>query len=134
VSVIGDLLGDLLAGVAGDALTHGAKQPHFAEGPVNASLGALAAFAGTLGFVFSLMALLSATFKESYLDMGAAIVVGFGLFSWGACYGALRAGRKAPSVTARHLGLAKFGIVVAVPGLIVASVALTLTIIRLVQW
>ncbi len=110
MSPVVEFILDVIASGLGGA---GKPRAPFPEGDTNASLGALAAFAGVLAAIFALALLvitsygsgLSATDYSSL--MGASLIVAI------AAFGGRWAGLRAPSVTSRNLGLARFGCVVA---------------------
>jgi hypothetical protein len=129
IEVVVELLGSAVLELFG-----GKKRapPVFAEGQGNASLGAVSAFFGFLSLVFGILLLPAAIFTASYKDMGPVVLcIASGVTAL-AAFLALRAGRKAPTVTRRNLGLAKFGVIVSTLGLVASILTLVVTAWRIV--
>jgi len=100
----------------------------------NASLGAMSAFLGSISFLFGLVALFGVTDRSTWNEMGPGSVpvlagIAFALAILGG-----RCGRRAPTVTTRSLGLAKFGAVISSMSSLISAIALALSMLRLAQW
>lgn len=113
MSFLMELVANIVAEAAGEAAFRNRKPKYFPEGDANASLGAVAAFAGSLALIFAIPVLLFATYADQFtttdrtgLLLAALVVAALG-------YGGRRAGMRAPQVTSRNLVLAKFGTLVA---------------------
>ena len=85
----------------------------FPEGDENASLGAVAAFAGALSAIFSLALLAITSFGTGLSVRDYASLIGAPLAVAALGFGGRWAGIRAPAVTRRNLGLAMFGRTVA---------------------
>lgn len=135
MSLLGDVLFQLIGVGAVEALRRkkGAPPPPWQD-ESRSSLGAVAAFGGTIGTLFSLVALSGLLFEVSFRDMGAAFLIGCSASSLAICWGSLRAGRRTPEVTSRNLGLAAYGKWAAVPGLVVSGTDVLLWLVRVIQW
>jgi peptidoglycan/LPS O-acetylase OafA/YrhL len=121
-------LGKVFTQLLGDAAAAARRKD------AEASLGAIAAFFGTLSLVFALCALSGASDRASFDYMGAVTVCTMALLCLAGSYGSLRAGRKAPLVTRRHLGLATYGRFISWVGIFVSALALALSVDRVVEW
>jgi hypothetical protein len=132
VSLLGEIFIQLLGEAAIDAFRGSRKSPQsFPEGQTNASLGALSAFTATLGFLFALpvsvIAVLQGPTPE--FDLNAMfILAALGLIG---SFFALVLARRALRVTRRYLGLVRYAVVIALPGLILSVVALVATVVRI---
>ena len=98
-----------------------------AEGVVHSSLGAIAGFCALLSLLFSV-----AILPAAITGVAPFVVVAFcscvaAAFAWIG----IRAGRRAPHVTQRHLTLAKLGLGASVVGLALAGVALFVGMVRM---
>jgi hypothetical protein len=135
VSLLGDVLFQLIGEGAVEALRRKRGTPPAPwHDESRSSLGAVAAFGGTIGTLFSLVALSGLLFEISFRDMGAIFLLGCSLGSLAVCWGSLRAGLRAPEVTSRNLGLAAYGKWAAVPGLVVSGADVLLWLVRVIQW
>jgi hypothetical protein len=102
-----DLVAGGLGGIGRKPLTP------FPEGAGNASLGAVAAFAGALSAIFSLALLAITSFGSRLTVRDYASLIGASLAVAALGFGGRWAGVRAPAVTRRNLGLAMFGRIVA---------------------
>jgi hypothetical protein len=129
------LLGEIAAWIFGEFLGGllGSKTPRqpFPEGDTHASFGAASAFFGSLGILFALLITPAAVLQGPTpgMSLGAiASVATIGLVC--SCIG-LHFGRKAPHVTRRRLGMAKYGVVVSTPGLLLSALSLVVCAVRI---
>jgi hypothetical protein len=135
LSFLGQVLAQLLGEAAAGALSReGRHRAAFPEGEARASLGAVAAFLGTLSLIFGLGALSGASGRVNFNYMGAVPVCSMAAFSLAGAYGAYQAGKRAQLVTWRHRGLAKYGCLISWPAMLASASALILGLIRVVEW
>ncbi len=132
MSFLTELVLNIVAEVGGEAAARNRKPQYFPEGATNASLGAVAAFAGSLALIFAIPVLLFAAYADQFTttDRAGLLVAALAVAALG--YGGRRAGVRAPQVTSRNLILAKFGIFVAslATGMaLVAAIGYTLRLI-----
>jgi hypothetical protein len=59
-------LTELVLNLVGEAATRNRKPKYFPEGETNASLGAVAAFAGSLALIFAIPVLLFAAYADQF--------------------------------------------------------------------
>lgn len=113
----------------------GARKPRapFPEGDANASLGAVAAFAGVLAtiFAFALLGITSYGAAPYATDYGS--LIGASLIVAIVAYGGRWAGLRAQSVTTRNLGLARFGCVVATVALAMSVASVVVGAVHLLR-
>jgi hypothetical protein len=134
MSVLGDLVGQFLGEAAVEAFSRNKNtRVPFRENGVNASLSAMTSFSGVLAFLFSLLLLLWTFVRAGRADAGAwllpILTVVVLLLSWWS----LRAGMRAPLVTQRRLGLARFGVWVSTLALAISGTTLILWLVRAVK-
>jgi hypothetical protein len=135
MSILGEIVSELIGEAVVETFQKNRKpRPPFPEGESNASLGAAAAFGGVLSLIFGLMAFLELLYIETYRDIGRWPLLGFAVGALVTAWFSRAGGRRAPTVTTRNLGLARFGAGVATLALAVSGVALILWIVRIVQW
>lgn len=113
MSFLMELVANIVAEAAGEAAFRNRKPRYFPEGNVNASLGAIAAFAGSLALIFAIPVLLFTAYAERLTTTDRAGLLLASLVIAALGYGGRRAGMRAPQVTSRNLILAKFGTFVA---------------------
>jgi hypothetical protein len=135
MSIVGEILVQLLGDVAGGALSRNrpACDP-FPEGEGNASLGAVALFFGGLALVFSGLFFVSTLDPASFSDVGGPAILGIAAGTFLVALLAYRAGRKAPKVTRRSLRSALVGRWLALPAMVLAMATLGLCVARLLHW
>ncbi len=104
----------------------------FPEGETNASLGAVAAFAGVLAVIFALGLLVNTSYGSGFSVSDYAGLTGASFIVALVAYGGRRAGMRALGVTTRNLGLARFGTVVATLALGMSIASSLLGVIHLV--
>ena len=109
MSFLTDLVVNIVAEAAGEAAFRNRKPKYFPEGPANASLGAVAAFAGSLALIFAIPVLLFTAYADQFATTDRAGLLLAALMVAALGYGGRRAGMRAPQVTSRNLILAKFG-------------------------
>jgi hypothetical protein len=107
LSPILEIITDFFASAVGEAV--GRKHRPFPEGAGNASLGALASFAGVLSFILALALLLNAAYAWNFTINDNLSVIGASVAVALLALGGRWAGARAPRVTRRNLGLARFG-------------------------
>jgi hypothetical protein len=108
-----ELVVNIVAEAAGEAAFRNRKPKYFPVGDANASLGAVAAFAGSLALIFAIPVLLFTAYADQFTTTDRAGLLLAALMVAGLGYGGRRAGMRAPQVTSRNLTLAKFGSFVA---------------------
>jgi hypothetical protein len=133
LSPILEIITDLFANAVGDVVGRKRKRPHFPEGEQNASLGALAAFAGVLALIFALALLLNVVYARNFTVNDYASVLGASLAVALLALGGRWVGVRAHRVTRRNLSLARFGRGVATLALGMALVAALLAAIDLLH-
>lgn len=113
MSFLMELVVNIVAEAAGEAAFRNRRRKYFPEGDANASLGAVAAFAGSLALIFAFPVLLFVAYADQFTttDRAALLLAALAVAALG--YGGRRAGMRAPQVTSRNLILAKFGTFVA---------------------
>jgi len=104
----------------------------FAEGETNASFGAVAAFAGMLAVIFALALLVITSYGSGLSAPDYAGLIGVSSVVALLAFGGRWAGLRAPTVTRRNLGLARFGRVVATLALGMSIIAGLIGAIHLV--
>jgi hypothetical protein len=132
MSFLVELVVNVIAEAAGEAAFRNRKPKYFPEGDANASLGAVAAFAGSLALIFAIPVMLFAAYSGHFTTMDRAGLLLAALVVAALGYGGRRAGMRAPQVTSRNLILAKFGTFVAslATGMaLVAAIGYTLRLI-----
>lgn len=92
------------------------------SGPVSAVLGSFGVLIGLSATRWGLLAESGNTFAA------IAIIAGIGL---GCSYAGYYIGRRAPLVTRRFLGTAKFAVATSAAGMVLASASLVLTVVRI---
>jgi hypothetical protein len=120
--VVSQVVGELLGGLFG---SNKARQP-FPEGETNASFGAASAFFGSLGLLSSLLAAPFAVLEGPTREMSLGAIASVATIGLLCSYIGYHFGRRAPQVTRRRLGMAKYGVVVSVPGILLSAVALVI--------
>lgn len=126
-----EIITDFFASAVGGAVGRKRKHQSFPEGDENASLGAVASFAGVLSFIFALELLLNAAYARNFKVNDYLSVIGASVAVAVLALGGWWAGVRAPRVTHRNLGLARFGRGAAMLALGMALVATLLTSIGL---
>ncbi len=132
MSFLMELVVNIVAEAAGEAAFRNRKPKYFPEGGANASLGAVAAFAGALALIFATPVLLFAAYPDQFTTTARADLLLAALVVAALGYGGRRAGMRAPQATSRNLILAKFGTFVgslATGMALVAAVGYTLRLI-----
>ena len=125
----------LLGESAVDALSKNKKpRAPFSEGEANASLGAISLFSGVLALLFSCLLFASTFDRRSFDDIGALAITVISAAAFLAALLAYRAGRNAPKVTRRHLGMARVGKFLSIPAMFLSVVTLAMCGVRLLQW
>jgi hypothetical protein len=129
------LLGELISQVIGEAAVEafvGSKKPRppFPEGETNASYGAAAAFFGTLGPMFALPTAIVACLWGASPDMPMSAILTLTVVGLLSSVAGIRLGARAPLVTRRNLGLARYGFLVAFVGAFSSIVALVASAVR----
>lgn len=76
MSPILEIITDIVAQAVGDVVWRKQKRRPFPEGEMNASLGAVAAFAGALAFIFALAVLLNAAYTSDFTAKDYASLIG----------------------------------------------------------
>lgn len=104
----------------------------FPEGETNASLGAVAAFAGVLAVIFAPALLVITSYGSRFSVTDYAGLIGASSVVAVLAFGGRWAGSRAPTVTGRNLGLARFGRMVASLALGMSIAAALIGAIRLV--
>jgi hypothetical protein len=113
MSFLMELVVNIVAEAAGEAAFRNRTPRFFPEGHANASLGAVAAFAGSLALIFAIPVLLFTAYADQLTTTDRAGLLLASLVVAALGYGGRRAGMRAPQVTSRNLILAKFGTCVA---------------------
>jgi hypothetical protein len=91
--------------------------------------GAASAVLGSFGFLIGLSATLGGLLADTGKSFAAlAIIAGIGL---GCSYAGYYFGRRAPHVTRRFLGMAKYAVVASAAGMVLAGVSLVLIAARI---
>ena len=127
-----EIVTDFIASALGECIPGERRQQPFPEG-WEASLGAVAAFAGVLAFIFALALLVNAahpwnfTVKDYVSLIGASVAVAL------LALGGRWAGVRAPKVTRRNLGLARCGRGAATLALGMSFLAAILAAFRLIH-
>jgi hypothetical protein len=98
-----------------------------AEGVVHSSLGAIAGFCALVSLLFSVAILPAAITGVAPFVVVAFCSCAAAAFAWIG----IRAGRRAPHVTRRHLTLAELGLGASVVGLVLSGVALFVGMVRM---
>lgn len=108
---------------------HGASQPF--GGDTNPVTGVAAALLGSLGLLMGLATLfgLLAAQELRFSFAGVAVIA---VVVLGCSYAGFYFGRLAPQVTSRHLGLAKFGMLAAVAGMMLSAALIVIAAARLI--
>jgi hypothetical protein len=131
VSLLGEvatqIVGELIGGLFGSKKS---RQP-FPEGDTNASFGAASAFFGSLGLLFSLLAAPIAVLEGPTPEMSLGAIASVATIGLTCSYIGFLFGRKAPHVTRRRLGMAKYAVVVSIPGVLLSVVALVICAVRI---
>jgi hypothetical protein len=131
------LLGEIAAQIFGELLggLFGSKKPRqpFPEGDTHASFGVASAFFGSLGVLFALLITRVAVFDGPTPGMGLGAIASVGTIGLVCSCIGLHFGRKAPLVTRRRLGMAKYGVVVSIPGLLLSALTLVVCAVRVFQ-
>lgn len=114
---------NIVAAAAGETAVRNRKPKHVPEGHVSASLGAVAAFAGSLALIFAIPVLLFVAYTDQFptTDRTGLLLAALAVAALG--YGGRRAGLRALQVTSRNLTLAKLGTFVASLATVMAVVA-----------
>jgi len=131
VSLLREIFAQLIGEAAIEALSDPAKARALTpEGETNALLGAASALFGTIGFLSAMPAAVIAVFMGPSPSMGLSGILIFAVLGLAASYGALEFGRKGLRVTRRNRRLITFGVVLALPGLVLSIIALLASGIR----
>jgi hypothetical protein len=133
LSPILEIITDLFAGAVGEAVGRKRKHPPFPEGDANASLGALASFAGVFALIFALALLLNAVYARNFTATDYLGVIGASVAVTLVALGGRWAGVRAPRVTQRNLGLARIGRGVSMLALSMSLVAALLAAVGLIH-
>ncbi|MDB6103067.1 MAG: hypothetical protein JWO52_3066 [Gammaproteobacteria bacterium] len=133
MSPILEIITDFFASAVGGVVGRRRKHPPFPEGAGNASLGALASFAGVLAFVFALALLLNAAYARDFTGNDYVSVIGASVAVALLALGGRWAGVRAPRVTRRNLGPARLGRGAAMLALGMSLVAALLAAIGLIH-
>ena len=132
MSFLMELVVNIVAEATGEAALRNRKPGYFPEGNANASLGAVAAFAGSLALIFAIPVLLFTAYADQFTTTDRAGLFLASLLVAALGYGGRRAGMRTPQVTSRNLILARFGTFVAslATGMaLVAAIGYTLRLI-----
>jgi hypothetical protein len=131
VSLLGELVAQDIGEAALDALV-GTRKPHapFPEGETKASYGAASAFFGTLGLLFALPIAILAALTDPSPEMSLGAILTMALVGLVSSVAGMRLGARAPLVTRRNLGFAKYGFSVATVGALSAVAALVACAVR----
>jgi hypothetical protein len=121
------LLGELVAQIIGEAAVEafrGNKKPRapFPEGDTKASYGAASAFLGSVGVLLVVPVALVAALVGPSPEMSLSAILVVTAISLALCIGGMRLGAKAPLVTRRNLGMAKYGLIASLVGALSAGV------------
>ena len=133
MSPIMEIISDVIAQAIGGVVGRKQPRPPFPEGEGNASLGAVAALAGSLAFIFALAVLVNAAYAWDFTTKDYASLTGASLAVAALAFGGRRAGARAPEVTRRNLGLARFGYGSATLGLGMSLIAALIAAVRLIH-
>jgi hypothetical protein len=135
VSILGEILVQVLGESAVEAMFKN-KKPRvpLPEGESNASLGAISLFSGVLALLFSGLLFSSTLDRLSFGDIGAPAIAIISAVAFLSGLIAYRAGRKAPKVTRRHLGMARVGTFLSLPAMFLSVATLAMCGVRLLQW
>jgi hypothetical protein len=101
------------------------------EQHTDAFSGAASAALGTLGFLIGLAATLGGLAtdpRKSFVALAIIAAIGFGCSYFG-----YRFGRRAPHVTRRFLGMAKYAVVISAAGMVLPVVSLVVAVASIFQ-
>jgi FtsH-binding integral membrane protein len=130
------MFGELLAMLFGqnaaeslrDSKTSRSSSP---GGDTDALSGAASALLGSVGLLIGLSATLAAFATEPRTSLVAIVIIA--AIGFGCSYFGYQFGRRAPHVTRRFLGMAKYAVVVSAAGMILPVVSLVVTAARTFQ-
>jgi hypothetical protein len=131
LSPVIEFIADLIASGLGGTKT--TLRTPFPEGEGNASLGAVATFAGVLAAIFALALLLITAYGSGLSMRDYASLIAASLVVACLAFGGRWAGLRAPNVTRRNLGLAGFGRGVATLALATSVAAALVGTIQLIR-
>lgn len=105
MSFLMELVVNIVAEAAGEAAFRNRRRKYFPEGDANASLAAVAAFAGALALIFAVPVLLFVAYADQFTttDRAGLLLAALSVAALG--YGGRRAGVRAPQVTSRNPNL-----------------------------
>ncbi len=120
-----ELLAQLFGHLAVEALRDSKKTiAPPSEGDTNVSLGAASACFGSLGLLFGLLIAVIAVPERPTLGTSFGVVAIFTAIGFACSCVGFHFGRRAPHVTPRHLGIAKYGVVVSALAMVLVVVVL----------
>jgi hypothetical protein len=127
-----EIVTDFIASALGECIPGKQRRQPFPEG-WEASLGAVAAFAGVLAFIFALALLVNAAYPWNFTVKDYVSLIGASVAVALLALGGRWAGVRAPKVTRRNLGLARCGRGVATLALGMSFLAAVLAAFRLIH-
>lgn len=127
------MLGELLALVIGQNAAEALRGSNKSRGRIpeeqtDALSGAASAVLGSIGLLIGLSAILGGLLADpgrSFVALAIIAGIGFGCSYFGYYFG-----RRAPHVTDRFLGMAKYAVVVSAAGMVLSVVSLVVTAAR----
>jgi hypothetical protein len=124
-----ELLGMLFGQTAADAIRNSKNPPR--PWDTSSLVGVACAILGSAGLLLGLLVILLGQLASATSRTHAAALAIIATVGLGCSYFAYHFGRSAPQVTQRHLGLARFGVIASVPGMVVSVVAVVASVVKI---
>jgi hypothetical protein len=128
-----EIISDVIAQAIGGVVDRKQPRAPFPEGEGKCFPWCGSSPVGSLAFIFALGVLVNAAYPWDFTTKDYASLTGASLALAALAFGGRRAGARAPEVTRRNLGLARFGYGSATLGPDMSLVAALIAAIRLIQ-